>query len=252
MKEPRPSKIATRIDARIEKIIATLERLYPHPVAPLIHKDPFTLLVSVVLSAQTTDKKVNEVTPALFSVADTPKKLAELPIPQIHHFIRQLGLAPQKAKALSGLAKLLVEEFGGVVPRDRESLERLPGVGRKTASVVLSQAFQIAAFPVDTHIHRLAHRWGLSKAKNVRVVEEDLKKVFPESSWAKVHLQIIFYGRQFCGARQCDGTRCEICAWCRSEDAALRLARSRRGASRGRGAARKALSSGRSGKRKRS
>ncbi len=215
-----PAKLPSK--ARIEFIRRKLESLFPKTEAPLVHQDPFSLLVAVVLSAQTTDKKVNEVTPALFRKAPDPKSMAALSIEEIHAFIKVLGLAPQKAKALSGLSKMLIEEFGGEVPRDRESLERLPGVGRKTASVVLAQAFGIAAFPVDTHIHRLALRWGLSSSQNVRQVEEDLKKLYPEELWNKFHLQIIFYGRQYCGARQCDATRCEICAWCRSEEEKLK------------------------------
>jgi endonuclease-3 len=211
--------------ARVRYIAETLDRLFPNPKPPLIHTDNFTLLVAVVLSAQTTDKKVNEITPELFRRAPDPAEMAKLSISEIQKLIRQVNFAPQKAKALVGLAKILTEEFGGVVPRTREELEKLPGVGRKTASVVLSQAFGIPSFPVDTHIHRLAKRWKLSQGKNVLQVEVDLKELFPENLWNNLHLQFIYYGRQYCGARQCDGTRCEICAWCRAEEASLRKPR---------------------------
>jgi endonuclease-3 len=203
---------------RIRFISRTLNRLYPDPKPPLLHSDHFTLLVSVVLSAQTTDKKVNEITPELFRQAPNPEAMAKLRVSEIQKLIRQVGLAPQKAKALSGLSKKLLSDFGGRVPGSREELESLPGVGRKTASVVLAQAFGIPSFPVDTHIHRLAKRWKLSRGKNVLQVEVDLKELFPEKVWNVLHLQIIFYGRQFCGARQCDGTQCAICAWCRAEE----------------------------------
>jgi endonuclease-3 len=204
---------------RVRFISKTLNRLFTDPQPPLDHTDHFTLLVAVLLSAQTTDKKVNEVTPELFRRAATPEQMAKLSVSEIQSIIRQVGLAPQKAKALKGLAERLVTEFHSQVPKTREELESLPGVGRKTASVVLSQAFSIPSFPVDTHIHRLAMRWGLSRGKNVLEVEVDLKELFPEKDWNKLHLQIIFYGRQHCGARQCDGNRCEICAWCRAEEA---------------------------------
>ncbi len=205
-------------EKKIRFIQKTLNDLYADPQPPLNHVDHFTLLVSVLLSAQTTDKKVNEITPELFRRAPNPQKMSELPVAEIQKLIRQVGLAPQKAKALSGLAKKLLSDFGGQVPKTREELESLPGVGRKTASVVLAQAFGIPSFPVDTHIHRLSMRWRLSRGKNVLQVEVDLKEHFPEKVWNILHLQIIFYGRQYCGARQCDGTKCTICAWCLAED----------------------------------
>ncbi len=188
-----------------------LRELYPHPPIPLDHHDPFTLLVAVVLSAQCTDKKVNEVTPELFRRGGTPSTMAALPVDEILTIIRPLGLAPQKAKALSGLAQKIIGQFAGEVPADFAALESLPGVGHKTASVVMSQAFGVPAFPVDTHIHRLAQRWGFSDGSNVVQTERDLKRLFPPESWRDVHLQIIFYGREHCTARGCDGTRCELC-----------------------------------------
>jgi endonuclease-3 len=177
----------------------------------LDHHDPFTLLVAVVLSAQCTDKKVNEVTPALFRRGGTPERMARLPVDEILSIIRPLGLAPQKAKALVGLSEMIVRDFGGEVPGDFERLESLPGVGHKTASVVMSQVFGLPAFPVDTHIHRLAQRWGLSDGSSVSQTERDLKRLFAPESWRDLHLQIIFYGREHCSARGCDGTRCPIC-----------------------------------------
>jgi endonuclease-3 len=200
------------------RIRAILEELYPTVDVPLAHADPFTLLVAVVLSAQTTDKKVNEVTPALFARAATPERMAALPVAEIHALIRQIGLAGQKAKSLQGLSRLLVERHGGQVPRTLEELEELPGVGHKTASVVLTQAFGLPAFPVDTHIHRLAARWGLSNGKNVEQTERDLKKVFPEESWGKVHLQIIYFGREHCPALWHDLDACPICSWAASKE----------------------------------
>ena len=198
--------------ARADLVARTLAKLYPETPIPLDHTDPFTLLVAVVLSAQCTDKKVNEVTPALFAVAGTPAKMATLPEAKVLALIRQLGLAPQKSKALVGLAQLIMTKHGGQVPRTFEELEELPGVGHKTASVVMAQAFGVPAFPVDTHIHRLAKRWKLSAGRSVEQVERDLKKVFPEESWNQLHLRIIFYGREHCTARGCDGKRCGICA----------------------------------------
>jgi endonuclease-3 len=177
----------------------------------LDHHDPFTLLVAVVLSAQCTDKKVNEVTPPLFRRGGTPQKMAKLPVDEILSIIRPLGLAPQKAKALAGLSEMIVRDFGGEVPGNFESLESLPGVGHKTASVVMSQVFGLPAFPVDTHIHRLAQRWGLSDGSSVAQTERDLKRLFAPESWRDLHLQIIYYGREHCSARGCDGTRCPIC-----------------------------------------
>lgn len=194
------------------RLIATrLAELYPNPPIPLDHHDPFTLLVAVVLSAQCTDKKVNEVTPALFRRGGTPERMARLPVDEILSIIRPLGLAPQKAKALVGLSEMIVRDFGGEVPSDFDALESLPGVGHKTASVVMSQVFGLPAFPVDTHIHRLAQRWGLSDGSSVSQTERDLKRLFAPESWRDLHLQIIFYGREHCSARGCDGTRCPIC-----------------------------------------
>jgi endonuclease-3 len=205
---PRPS-----VHEKARRIREVLARLYPAAPIPLRHEDPFTLLVAVVLSAQTTDKKVNEVTPRLFSRARTPQAMAKLSVTEIHDLIREVGLAPQKAKALQGLSRLLVERHGGVVPRTFEELEALPGVGHKTASVVLAQAFGIPAFPVDTHIHRLAERWGLSNGSSVARTERDLKRVFPESTWVDLHLQIILFGREHCPALRHDLAACPICSF---------------------------------------
>ena len=196
---------------RARLITTRLAELYPNPPIPLDHHDPFTLLVAVVLSAQCTDKKVNEVTPALFRRGGTPERMARLPVDEILSIIRPLGLAPQKAKALAGLSEMIVRDFGGEVPGDFERLESLPGVGHKTASVVMSQVFDLPAFPVDTHIHRLAQRWGLSDGSSVAQTERDLKRLFAPASWRDLHLQIIYYGREHCSARGCDGTRCPIC-----------------------------------------
>ncbi|MEM6980783.1 MAG: endonuclease III [Planctomycetota bacterium] len=196
---------------RAQLVMMRLSELYPNPPVPLNHTDEFTLLVAVLLSAQCTDKKVNEVTPNLFAVAGTPTKMAKLSEAKILDLIRPLGLSRQKAKALSGLSRLLIDQHDGKVPSTFEALERLPGVGHKTASVVMSQAFGVPAFPVDTHIHRLAQRWGLSSGKNVVQTERDLKRLFPESAWNDLHLQIIFYGREFCTARGCDGRHCDLC-----------------------------------------
>lgn len=196
---------------RADLIRARLSELYPDPPIPLTHTGPFTLLVAVVLSAQCTDKRVNLVTPALFRKAKTPRQMASLSVAQIQKLIQQCGLAPQKARAIQGLSKLLVEKFAGQVPCCFEDLESLPGVGHKTASVVMSQAFGHPAFPVDTHIHRLAQRWGLTSGKNVGQTESDLKTLFPIDCWNPLHLQFIYYGREFCTARGCDGTRCEVC-----------------------------------------
>lgn len=200
--------------ARIQEI---LDRLHPETPIPLAHRDPFTLLVAVLLSAQTTDKKVNEVTPALFAGASTPEAMAKLPVAEIEALIRGVGLAPQKARALQGLSEILVDQHGGEVPRTFEELEALPGVGHKTASVVRVQAFGLPAFPVDTHIHRLAARWGLSSGRSVEQTERDLKKLFPEEDWAKLHLQIIYFGRTHCPARFHDMERCPICSWAASK-----------------------------------
>jgi len=198
---------------KADRIGEILDALYPEPPIPLDHQDPFTLLVSVLLSAQTTDKKVNEVTPALFSEAPDPELMAALPVDRILAHIRTVGLAPTKAKNLKAMAGLLVERHGGQVPDDIDSLEALPGVGHKTASVVVCQAFGRPAFPVDTHIHRLAARWGLSDGKNVVKTEADLKKLFPEDTWIRRHLQIIYFGREHCPARGHDLRQCPICGW---------------------------------------
>lgn len=195
------------------RIVAILDGLYPETPIPLDHGDPFTLLVAVMLSAQTTDKKVNEVTPALFARASTPEAMAGLEVEEIRGIIREIGLAPTKAKHLREAATLLVARHGGVVPQSFEALEALPGVGHKTASVVMSQAFGVPAFPVDTHIHRLAARWGLSDGKSVEATERDLKATFAEALWNRLHLQIIFFGREHCPARGHDLARCPICSW---------------------------------------
>jgi endonuclease III len=198
---------------KCKRILEQLDALYPETPVPLDHTDPFTLLVAVVLSAQTTDKKVNEITPALFAAAPGPLEMAQLTVDEILLLIRQLGLAPQKAKALKGLAQLLLEKHRGQVPQSFAELEELPGVGHKTASVVMSQAFGVPAFPVDTHIHRLAARWGLSDGSSVERTERDLKAAFPESTWNRLHLQIIFFGREHCPALYHDLTKCPICSW---------------------------------------
>ncbi|MEA2568964.1 MAG: endonuclease [Acidobacteriota bacterium] len=197
---------------RAEKIGEILDRLYPEPPIPLVHRDPFTLLVAVVLSAQTTDAQVNKVTPALFAKASTPEQMAKLTPEQILSAIRSCGLAPSKAKNVQRLAQMLVEEHGGKVPRDLEALEKLPGVGHKTASVVMSQAFGVPAFPVDTHIHRLAERWRLSNGKSVEQTERDLKKLYPPEEWGRRHLQFIYFGREYCPARGHDPAICPICS----------------------------------------
>jgi endonuclease-3 len=190
----------------------TLAKLYPETPIPLDHKDAYTLLVAVVLSAQSTDIGVNKVTPKLWArFGDTPAALAKAPVEEIRQIIRPVGLSPQKAKAIQELSRLIVERHGGQVPRTFEELEALPGVGHKTASVVMSQAFGVPAFPVDTHIHRLAQRWQLTNGRNVEQTERDLKRLFPEEEWNALHLRIIFYGREHCTARTCDGTVCGIC-----------------------------------------
>lgn len=197
---------------KAERIGQILDELYPQTPIPLDHSDPYTLLVAVALSAQTTDKKVNEVTPALFRKASTPYEMAALEESEILAIIRQIGLAPTKAKNLSKMAYQIIDAGGEVLP-DWQFLESLAGVGHKTASVVMSQAFGIPAFPIDTHIDRLAQRWGLSKGKNVAQVERDLKAVFPKETWNRRHLQIIFFGREFCPARGHDLQNCQICGW---------------------------------------
>ena len=199
---------------RVAYILRRLQELYPSTPVPLDHKNPYTLLVAVLLSAQCTDERVNQVTPALFEAADNPQTMATLSSEDIRVIIRPCGLSPQKSKAIKRLSEILLEEHNGEVPEDMEALERLPGVGHKTASVVMSQAFGVPAFPVDTHIHRLAQRWGLSSGKNVVQTERDLKRLFAREYWNRLHLQIIFYGRQYCTARGCDGRVCEICRTC--------------------------------------
>jgi endonuclease III len=189
----------------------TLEKYYPKTPVPLEHKDHFTLLVAVLLSAQCTDERVNKVTPKLFKLADNPKDMSQLSPDKIYSIIKPCGLGPKKSKAIYELSHILLSSFEGEVPADIKALEQLPGVGHKTASVVISQGFGQPAFPVDTHIHRLAQRWGLTKGKNVVETEKDLKKIFPQSLWNKLHLQIIFWGREFCQAQQCYGIKCEIC-----------------------------------------
>tara|TARA_B100000073_G_scaffold76169_2_gene57493 strand:- start:4237 stop:4890 length:654 start_codon:yes stop_codon:yes gene_type:complete len=200
-----------RKNERAALIMRRLDEHYPDTPVPLDHKDPFTLLVAVLLSAQCTDKKVNEVTPSLFAAGPNPEAMAALSEETILGFIRQLGLAKTKAKHVKRLAELLLERHQGAVPNTFQELEQLPGVGHKTASVVMSQAFGVPAFAIDTHIHRLAQRWGLSSGISVARTECDLKRLFPKSSWNKLHLQIIFYGREYCTARGCDGRVCPLC-----------------------------------------
>ena len=199
---------------RVAFIDQRLQELYPDPQVPLDHTDPYTLLVAVLLSAQCTDERVNQVTPALFELADNPFDMAKESVETIRAIIKPCGLSPQKSKAIRRLSEILIEDHGGEVPQDFESLEKLPGVGHKTASVVMAQSFGVPSFPVDTHIHRLAQRWGLTRGRNVNETERDLKRVFKKSRWNDLHLQIIFYGREFCTARGCDGRVCEICTTC--------------------------------------
>jgi endonuclease-3 len=200
-----------RKQQRADQLLLRLEELYPETPIPLDHISPYTLLIAVLLSAQCTDIRVNQVTPALFKIADTPEKMRLVPIEKIREIIRPCGLSPTKAAAISKLSEILVEEHDGKIPQSFDELEKLPGVGHKTASVVMAQAFGVPAFPVDTHIHRLAKRWKLTSGKNVVQTERDLKKVFPRESWNKLHLQIIFYGREHCSARGCDGKTCMLC-----------------------------------------
>jgi endonuclease-3 len=197
---------------KVDFITKTLDSLFPMPAIPLCHKDPYTLLISVVLSAQSTDVCVNKVTPELFALADTPEKMIRLTQQKIYDIVRPCGLAPQKSKAILGLSRMLVENHRGRVPDTFEELEQLPGVGHKSASVVMAQAFGKETFPVDTHIHRLAARWGLSDGTNVTKTEADLKRVFPSDQWHKLHLQIIYFGRRFCPARGHDEETCPICS----------------------------------------
>lgn len=193
-------------------ILERLEELYPETPIPLDHTDAYTLLIAVLLSAQCTDVRVNQVTPKLFKKAKTPQQMIKLPVSEIEDIIRPCGLAPRKSKAISELSHILIDKHKGEVPASFEALEELPGVGHKTASVVMAQSFGVPAFPVDTHIHRLAQRWGLTSGKNVEQTEHDLKKVFPKDKWNKLHLQIIFYGREHCTARGCTGLECDICS----------------------------------------
>ncbi len=199
---------------KAQEISRILNRIYRKVPIPLNHKNKFELVVAVLLSAQCTDERVNQVTPILFKKANTAIKMIKVPKKTIYNIIRPCGLAPQKSKAIFELSRILVKKFKGNVPESFEELEKLPGVGHKTASVVMSQGFGHAAFPVDTHIHRLAQRWGLTNGKNVVQTEKDLKYLFPKKSWNKLHLQIIFYGREFCQARSCYGLECEICKVC--------------------------------------
>lgn len=196
---------------RAAYLLDRLEELYPQTPIPLDHKDPFTLLIAVLLSAQCTDARVNTVTPALFALADNPHEMSRVPVEKVKEIIRPCGLSPRKSAAIVELSRLLVEHHGGIVPQNFAALEALPGVGHKTASVVMAQAFGVPAFPVDTHIHRLAKRWKLSSGKSVEQTEADLKKLFPREKWNKLHLQIIFAGREHCTARGCDGKTCLLC-----------------------------------------
>jgi endonuclease-3 len=206
-------------------ILEQLDELYPEIEVPLDHTDPYTLLIAVLLSAQCTDERVNQTTPGLFARASTPGEMVELSVDEIREIIRPCGLSPQKARAIHRLSEILLEEHGGQVPADMEALERLPGVGHKTASVVMAQAFGVPAFPVDTHIHRLAARWGLSRARSVEETERDLKRLFPRDRWNDLHLQIIYFGREYCPARGHDLEACPICSWAASK---ARMAAERR------------------------
>ena len=199
---------------RAEIILKILDQTYPKTPIPLDHKDIYTLLIAVLLSAQCTDKRVNQVTPKLFKLASTPKKMSSLSQDQIYQIIKPCGLGPKKSQAIKDLSLILVNEYNSIVPDNFVDLEKLPGVGHKTASVVMSQGFGVPAFAVDTHIHRLAQRWGLTNGKNVAQTENDLKKVFPKKYWNKLHLQIIWYGREYCKARDCYGIACKICKSC--------------------------------------
>ena len=196
---------------KVKFIIDELNRLYPKTPIPLNHKNNFELLIAVLLSAQCTDERVNQVTPKLFNVANTPLRMSKISRENIYSIIKPCGLGPQKSKAISELSNILIEQFNGMVPNSFDELEKLPGVGHKTASVVMSQGFGFPAFPVDTHIHRLAQRWGLTNGRSVNQTEKDLKRLFPKESWNKLHLQIIFYGREYCTARGCLGIKCDIC-----------------------------------------
>jgi endonuclease-3 len=216
---------------KAERIRKILDELFPSMEIALEHRNPFTLLVAVLLSAQCTDVKVNQITPKLFARASTPEQMAKLPVRTIERIIRPCGLAPQKSKAIAGLSRILLADHGGEVPQSFEELEALPGVGHKTASVVMVQAFGKPAFPVDTHIHRLAARWGLSRGRSVEQTERDLKKLFPEQSWGRIHLQMIYFGRRYCPARGHDLASCPICSWAASK-ARIRQERAKRGGGR--------------------
>jgi endonuclease-3 len=211
---PAASGARPRKAERVALIMRELDRLYSSPPVPLNHRDPFTLLIAVLLSAQCTDERVNQVTPALFALADNPLAMSALGEQNIRSIIRPCGLSPQKARAIARLSAILLDEHDGEVPADMDALERLPGVGHKTASVVMAQAFGEPAFPVDTHIHRLAQRWGLSSGRSVVQTERDLKRLFPREAWNRLHLQMIFYGREYCTARGCDGRVCPLCRAC--------------------------------------
>ncbi|HEY0968910.1 MAG TPA: endonuclease III [Opitutaceae bacterium] len=206
---PQPFRTAADRAAHVDRRLA---ELYPETPVPLDHRDAYTLLIAVLLSAQCTDKRVNLVTPALFARAATPAAMVKLSVKDIDAIVRPCGLAPRKAEAIHGLSRILLDQHGGQVPRTFDELEELPGVGHKTASVVMAQAFGVPAFPVDTHIHRLAKRWRLSRGSSVEQTERDLKRLFPEAHWNQLHLRIIFYGREHCTARGCDGHTCELCA----------------------------------------
>ena len=196
---------------RVAYISETLQRLYPNPPVPLDHKDSYTLLIAVLLSAQCLDSRVNEITPLLFSHADNPYDMVKMSVEEIQDIIRPCGLSPMKSKGIWGLSKIIIEQHGGKVPCDMKALEKMPGVGHKTASVVMAQAFGVPSMPVDTHIHRLAQRWGLTNGSSVKQTEKDLMRLFAKEIWNDLHLQIIFYGREFCQARACHGLKCEIC-----------------------------------------
>ena len=199
---------------RAKLVSKILNDYYPETPVPLDHSSVYTLLIAVLLSAQCTDERVNKVTPYLFKLASSPESMSKISQQKIYEIIKPCGLGPKKSSAILELSNILVDKFSGKIPQDINELEKLPGVGHKTASVVISQGFGIPAFPVDTHIHRLAQRWGLTKGKNVRQTEKDLKKLFPKSDWNKLHLQIIFWGREFCQARECFGIKCKICSSC--------------------------------------
>ena len=199
---------------KVTFVIDTLNKIYPQVPIPLDHKDPYTLLIAVLLSAQSTDVRVNQITPLLFEVADNPYDMVKLTIEEIREIIKPVGLSPMKSKGIHGLSEILIDKYNGQVPADFEALESLPAVGHKTASVVMSQAFNVPAFPVDTHIHRLMYRWGFTNGKNVVQTEKDAKRLFPKDLWNKLHLQIIWYGREHCRARECYGITCKICKSC--------------------------------------